>query len=286
MTLRAAIFFLCCLLASAAVSAYVVRPPSGSISAHESAYDHVLRTKTLRCGYASWPPFVFTTDPITGKISGIFVDVIEAMAKKLSLKVEWAENTGSGGAVESLRTHRIDAFCAGLWVNAERGRYVAYTAPVFYSATYPYVAVNDHRFDKDLSGVNRPETRIATMDGEMSDIVARTQFPRAKPVSIPALAQPSDMLLNVAMHKADIVFTEPSFAAGYMQANPKTLRRAQDKPFQTFATAFAVEIHEHELQTMLDNALTELQNQGVVTEIIAHYAQDPTLFLRIAHPYQ
>ena len=261
---------------------YTAPNNNGTAVLKESAYDRVLRTGVLRCGYADWPPSVFTKDPTTGKISGISSDVTEAIADKLHLRVEWTENTGWGSFIESLRSHRIDAFCASVWRNAERGRYVGYTSPIFYSAVYPYVSVNDHRFDKDLSAVNDPSIRIATMDGEMSDVIAKNHFPKAKEISVPQLGQYTDLFVNVATHKADIAFNEPSVANGYMKANPDTLRRAQSLPYQVFPTCLAVDLHETELRNMLDSALVEIQNNGVVDEIISKYSTDPQEFLRVA----
>ncbi|NTU77313.1 MAG: amino acid ABC transporter substrate-binding protein [Alphaproteobacteria bacterium] len=255
-------------------------------AAKESAFDRVLRTGTLRCGYADWPPYVFVKDPTTGKISGILPDVTEAIAQKLHLKVEWTENTGWGSYIESFHANRIDAFCAGLWRSAERGRYVGYVQPIFYSAVYPYVRIDDHRFDDDLSVINAPSVRISAQDGEQSDLIAKLHFPKATPVSVPQLGQISDILVNVAMRKADVVLTESSFANGYIKANPGTLRRAQEKPFEFFPTSLGVEIHETQLRDMLDTALIELQNQGLVEGIIAKYSNDPTAFLRVAKPYQ
>ncbi|MDR3423576.1 MAG: transporter substrate-binding domain-containing protein [Alphaproteobacteria bacterium] len=153
--------------------------PKNNEANHETAYDRVLQTGVLRCGYADWPPYVFTKDPTTGQVSGILADVTKAVAAKLNLKVDWAENTGWGSYIESLRSHRIDAFCSGVWRQGERGRYIGYGLPIFFSATYPYVAMNDHRFDKDLSAINHPDIRISAMDGEQSDIIAKDSFPKA-----------------------------------------------------------------------------------------------------------
>ncbi|MDX1921915.1 MAG: transporter substrate-binding domain-containing protein [Alphaproteobacteria bacterium] len=271
-------------IASVGVVSWYHRQEIGQ-SKQESAYERVLRTKTLRCGYADWPPYVFKKDPTTDEVSGILVDATQAIADRLKLKLEWTENTGWGSFIESLQSHRIDAFCAGVWRNAERGRYIGYTSPIFYSAVYPYVRADDHRFDKDLSLINQPDVRISTMDGEMSDMIAKLHFPKATPVSIPQLGQITDIYMNVATRKADIVFNEPSIADDFMKSNPNTLRRAQDVPFEFFPTSLCVEIRENALREMLDSATIELHNQGVIEDIISRYSKDPKVFLRVAKPY-
>ena len=261
-------------------------PSQSTTVAHETAYDRVMRTGVLRCGYADWPPYVLIKDATTGKLSGIAPDITEAVAQKLHLKVEWTENTGWGSFVESLRDRRIDMMCAFSWRNGDRGRYLAYTMPVFYSAVFPYVAVDDHRFDKDLSLINSPAIRISAMDGETSDEIAKQYFPKATPVSVPQLGQITDILMNVATHKADVVFNEPSFVNDYIKANPNSLRRAQEEPFQTYPSVFAMDIHEMQLREMVDSALTELLNQGGIDQILSKYNDDPKVFLRVAKPYR
>ena len=268
-----------------ATTYFLSNKPEGQ-TAKETAYDRVMRTGVLRCGYADFPPYLFTKDPTTGKIAGVFAETTEAVADKLGLKVEWAEGTGWGNLVESLRSHRIDAFCAGKWRDAHRGRYIAYGTPLFYMSVYPYVRVDEHRFDKDLTAINSPEVRISAMDGEMSDLIAKQHFPKAVEVSVPELGQITDIFLHVADNKADVVFNDSAIAEAFMKANPDKLRRVQDTPYQVFPTSLVVELHETELLAMLDSAVVELQHSGDIERIISKYTKDPKVLLRLAKPYQ
>jgi ABC-type amino acid transport substrate-binding protein len=56
----------------------------------ESAFDRILRTQTIRCGYVVYPPSIIK-DPNTGRLSGIFYDITEKMGERLNLKIEWTE---------------------------------------------------------------------------------------------------------------------------------------------------------------------------------------------------
>src|SRR4051812_48435106 len=76
----------------------------------ETAYERILRTGTLRCGYGIWPPVMLMKDANTGKISGVLVDITKEMAKALNLKVEWIEETGWAEWAEALKAHRFDVF--------------------------------------------------------------------------------------------------------------------------------------------------------------------------------
>ncbi len=255
-------------------------------SVQETAYARVMRTHTLRCGYALWPPLVMTKDANTGKFGGIIYDIVETAAKNLGLKVDWVEETGWGTWPAGLENNRFDMFCAGVWQNAQRGQNALFTNPLFYSPVYAYARVDDNRFDQNLSAANDPAIKIAGMDGEISEVIAHSYFAKAQYIGIPQLSEFSMNFINVAEKKADITFQEPSLLEDYMSKNPGKLRRINDKPFEVFATAFTLNIHQFELQHMMNNALIELQNNGMIDKILDDHNANPAYFLRVAKPYR
>src|SRR5258708_4981452 len=66
---------------------------SSNASSHETAYDRVVRTNTLRCGYQYWAGAVEKDDK-TCKIFGPWVDMMDAIGTATNLKIEWAEQVG------------------------------------------------------------------------------------------------------------------------------------------------------------------------------------------------
>lgn len=251
----------------------------------ETAYERVLRTKTLRCGYALWPPIMMSKDVNTGKLDGVFHDMVEELAQKLSLKVEWVEETGWANWIEGLKANRFDMFCAGVWQNGARGREVGFSLPLFYSPVYAYARVDDTRFNNGFAVVNDPSIRVSGMDGEISEVIARTHFPNAQYVGMPQISEISFIFLNVANKKADIVFNEPGVANDFIFNNPGKLKQISEKPFQIFKTAYGVKITENALLQMIDSALIELHNDGITEKILSKYDADPTMYLRISKPY-
>ncbi|MCB9988548.1 MAG: transporter substrate-binding domain-containing protein [Rhodospirillales bacterium] len=255
-------------------------------AADETAYDRVMRTGKMRCGYAMWPPHVLVKDPNSGEIKGMIPDILEQAANNMDMEIEWTEEVGWGSFIESLRSNRIDAFCMVSWPTATRGRYVDYTPPLFYSVNNIYVRADDHRFDDDLSKINDPSVRVSVMDGEMSAVIHRDHFPEAQAVSIPQLAEPTQLLLNVKTGKADVAFMEPGMVKEFLKHNPGALRKVGDKPFQVFPNSIAVLIGEVKLKAMLSTAITELINHGVVQGIVDKYEPDREIFMPVAKPYQ
>ncbi|MCP5404741.1 MAG: transporter substrate-binding domain-containing protein [Pseudomonadaceae bacterium] len=268
-----------------AVYAFGPKGGAGVAASRETAYERVMRTGVLRCGYNTWPPAV-EVDANTGKVGGIVPELVEYAANAMSLKVEWVQQASWGTFTQDLKDGRFDAMCAGAWETKEAAPYVTYTEPVFFNPVYPYVRSNDHRFDIDLKVLNSPNYRIATIDGAMTDIIAKEDFPRAKRVSLPQMADNSEAVLNVANGKADVVFNEASVMLQFDASNPGVLRPLGNAPYRSFASPLlAAYITDAALVRMFDTVLSEMQLQGTTQRIIDKYSTDRRLFVPVAKPY-
>lgn len=252
----------------------------------ESAYDRVMRTGTIRCGYMVVPPFLIK-DIHTGAISGIFHDYVEALGQSLHLKIDWAEETGFGDFPAALTNARIDSMCSGIWPNASRARAVDFVHPIFYIGIYPYARTEDKRFDNHPETINSPSITVATIDGEMAGLLAAADFPKAKPLSLPQQTGKTDMFVNVETGKADVTFSDPVSMAPYMIHNPGKLRQIPvSAPLRVFGNTIAIAQGQDKFRRMLDTATEELLASGQIEKILAKYEQYPGTLLRVAPAYR
>ena len=254
------------------VTHFAVKQPGATAedSHLNRAYERVMKTRTLRCAYAMWPPSAFVKDPNTGAFSGFIPDYLALMAKNLNLKIEYTEETGYGAqAIEGLKAGRFDAFCTGMNQNAPRGQHVFFTNTIFYGPIYAYARADDHRFDNDLTVLNDAKYTLSIMDGEATDAVAKNNFPLAKTFSLPQNSEMSLLYSNVAQSKADVLFSDVPMSAGYMDNNPGKLRRVNDTPVLTYTIGIPVSNDEPKLKAMLDSALLELIANGSIKHVIA-----------------
>ncbi len=254
--------------------------------ATETAMQRVLKNKTIRCSYLVYSSY-FRKDPNSGTLSGIFHDVVEEIGKRASLKIDWVEEVGYANIFPGLETNRCDVFCGGLWANASRAKSASFTTPIFYSAITTWCRPSDHRFDKDLTGINAPGITIATIDGAMEDIIAKTDYPKAKRESLPELSPFVQNFLNIVHNKADLTFAEPMVVNEFLATNPNALRQvAPDKPVRVFGNSLAVKPGETTLKEFLDVALQELVNDGTVQKILEKYEPNRNTFYPLAKPYR
>lgn len=246
-------------------------------NAPNAAYDRIIKTGVIRCGYTSWAPVTFLKDPNTNEYTGFVPDYLALIAKNLNVKIEYVEDAGYGPQViEGLKTGRFDVFCTGLNRNAPRGREVFFTDTIFYAPVYAYVKPNETRFDANLDLINDPAVTLSVMDGEATDMIAKNMYAKAKTFALPQNSEMSLLYSNVAQGKADVVFSDPLPAEAFNKNNPNSvLRRTSDKPVMTYTIGMAVDNDEPKLQSMLNQAILELQASGQIKAAIKKY--DPTM---------
>lgn len=269
---------------AAALAVFLLVPKTGvtvastsSVNGADAAYNRVIKTGVLRCGYTMWSPVNFLKDPNTNEYSGIIPDYMALVAKNLGLKIEYVEDAGYGPQViEGLKTGRFDAFCTGFNKNAQRGRAVFFTDTIFYSPIYAYAKPNETRFDTNFDLINDPNVILSVMDGEATDMIAKNMYPKAKTFALPQNSEMSLLYSNVAQSKADVVFSDPLPADAFNKNNPdQQLRRISNSPVMLYTIGIAVDNDEPKLLSMLNMALIELQASGQIKMAIKKY--DPEM---------
>lgn len=237
----------------------------------ENVYQKVREAGVIRCGYLDEAPFTMT-DPKTGKRTGIAVDVIESIAARNGLRVEWAEPIVIGTFLQDLANKRYDAVCGSVFAIARGKGEIDYTIPYAYAAMGAYVRQGDQRFDGQPQRLNDPAVKFAVIDGEGATQAKRQIFPLAGEYALPQNSDISPILLAVAGHKADVGLVLKSVFAGYAATNPGILDEVKlDKPLYTFPIAFGLRTGEHSLRQFFDNNLRGMIASGELDVIYQKY---------------
>lgn len=242
----------------------------------------VLETGKIRVAYVTAPPAV-RKDANSGALSGIFVDALSLAARNLGVEAQWTEEVGWGTMIEGLKADKYDLVCTTVWPNGSRARQAQFTTPLYFTPIGVYVRKGDNRFTGNLRAVNSKNTRVATIDGEMAEMIARNRFPEARIVSLPQLTDITQMLLQVAEGKADITFAMTSDGERFLKANPGTLENiAYQNPIQVFPCCYMLRKDQPEFKEMLNVALRELINAGMVDDLISRYEEFPGTIYPVA----
>ena len=275
-------------LISAATSFGVIKAtaPDQVTTKNETAFERVMRTNTLRCGYVLTPPQL-ARDPNTGSFSGIAFDITEEIAKRLNLKVEWSEETNFATLNEALKNGRFDALCftSYRWVPGARGS--DYTTPLFYTMTTVYARPDDHRFDNNPAAINDPSVKMITIDAEASTFIHDKDFPKSTPVSFPVGTEFSLALEAVAANKADVAVMNPLSVMPYLAANPnKVVRVPSQTPLRLSSHALIIGKGETDLLSTLNVVIDEMHFDGTMDKILDKYEAIEGSIIRIEKPFK
>ncbi|HBM91084.1 MAG TPA: hypothetical protein DD400_04320 [Rhodospirillaceae bacterium] len=237
----------------------------------ETAFERVLRSNVIRCGYIFWAPYL-SLDPNTGEKSGLAYDYMMALAQDLGMKVEWVEEVNWGSFKEGLETKRYDVMCTPVWESGARAREFLLTKPLYTDKMFAYARANDERFNDSLNQANNPDALIAVFDNDITQQIRLTKFPLAQEAALPPLTDAGQYFLQVATHKADIVLTAATAAQLY-NANAKIKLKAiaGGKAVRTFSNSLPLRQGEHGLKAMLDSTLHALVRSGKAAEIVKKY---------------
>ena len=272
---------------AAAVSFIVVHGVGGPASHVETAYERVMRTGTLRCGYGLWEVGVMR-DPNTGQFSGIVYDVMQEVGKSLNVKVDYALEMPWDSIGAALKSGKIDAHCAGIWATPARGRVMAFSEPLFFSPTVAFARADDGRFDNNLGRIDQPDVTVALSDDDITTEIYNNDYSHAKKFDLPALAPPEEMLLAVFNHKADVAFNSPSRLRSFEKGYPGKIKIIPSaRPPRIFPDTISVDIGEQELLHVLNTAIDQAIDSGTVDKIVSKYRgkYDVSFVVPVNRPY-
>ena len=261
------------------------QPQSGLTTPTNTAFERVMQTGVIRCGYAAWDPML-KVDPTTKKVSGIAHDVFEAAAKYLGLKVEWTEELTWGEFPLALQNHRVDAFCMGSPTSAERARATLQTDPFLFTKFVVAVRSDDKRLVHNPHDLNKPETKFGQVDGTLQVKLVPRLFPQATFLIYPESIPLSQLLLDVGENKLDAALIGLSMVAIYNQSHPGRLTALEGPGIGRFLpNVIFVGPHEPRLRDMLNVALMDVLDTGLVGQAVARYQIVPDAYRLPASPY-
>ncbi len=233
-------------------------------------YDRVMERGEIRCGYFLWPS-VLEKDVNTGTLSGVYYDLMTEIGARLDLKIAWTEEVSFGSMFEGFSTGRYDVICGPMSPTPGRARVSDFTRPLFWWPYYAYVAAGVTRFDNDYGAMNDPEVTFLGYDGEYSSMLPPRTFPKAQLKTLPQMADPSHLLLEIANGRADVALTDPVNAEKFMAGNPDKIRRVAGAPTYLSPITLPIPAEAARFRRMLDVTVFDILYTGTMEEIFARY---------------
>jgi len=231
--------------------------------------DNVVKTGTIRCGYVNWKPFYYSEmKDGNNRPTGLNVDIMTELGKILDLKIAWVEEVGWGTIGEGFKTNRYDMVCTSVWADPAKLKNLSLSRPIFYSAPTFFVRADDTRFDGNTDRINKPDVKIAVIDGAPLSFLVKQDFPSAQIVASPQMVQTAEYLMNVTTKKADLAIMDPEEIKPFMQANPGQLRPIANIPhLRVLPHVLTMPPNDMQFASMINTALQILIDNGVMDKI-------------------
>jgi ABC-type amino acid transport substrate-binding protein len=177
----------------------------------------------------------------------------------------------TGQMLADLAMNRYDTVCSVFFQSPVRMREADFAGPILYLPLNLYVRADDQRFDNDRNAANKPETKFAVIDGDISAVASNEDFPLATKVSLPQMSNGSDLFMMLTSKKVDAVEIDPDTYAAFAAANPNMVKQAMDKPIRVEAMGFPIPANEPAFKSMLNVTLDYLHDNGFIEKAIRRY---------------
>jgi ABC-type amino acid transport substrate-binding protein len=252
--------------------------PSGVGPKTETAFDRIMRTGTIRCGYYVFPPVTYR-DPNTKQLSGFTVDFMNTLAERAGLKIEWTEEITFGNWVPALQARRFDMSCTPQWPELPMGKALLFTDSLFYAGIYPLRA-NDPRLAKikTRNDLNTPDFTFIAQEGNMTYNLTQQNFPKAKLYSLPPNADGGEYYQAILTGKADILVSDRNGVYQFNKMNNNAFTTIlMNDPVKLQSFPLVVSGGETDLLNFLNFAIREMDYSGDIDRILRKWEPEPGL---------
>ncbi len=214
--------------------------------------------KIVVASEGAFPPFNFFQGP---KLSGFEIDVAEALAKKMGVKIEW-KALSFDALLAGLRQDRWDLVIASFGITPERSKAVTFTNPHYCSGGVIVAKDPAIKSVADLKGkVIAVQTGTTYLENvqKLQGIKEVKNFPKD-----------TDAHAALVAGRVDVWVTDKFVAKGALEADPKAGLHMGDFVFVE-RIASAIKKGNASLEAAVDKALAEILADGTYEQISKKY---------------
>ena len=227
----------------------------------ESTLDKVIKEKKLRVGYFIFEPTIMKSSE-SGNLEGIFIDMIEKIAKSISpdVQVIYQETKLSDFSV-GLNSKQFDLCIGATFATPQRATSVLFTSPLFYCGYTGVVLQKDSAKYTDWSEINTKNVKTAVLNGSAIADLMRTDFLNANIAGFPG----SDLtipLAAVSSGQADVGLMNEVTVRTYLREHPELIEIFKDKPIAATYFSWSVRPDDIKWVNYLNTCIEYLQNTG------------------------
>lgn len=227
--------------------------------------------KLVAATQPNYPPIAYK-DPASNTLTGFDIDLGEAIAKELGLKIEWQE-TAFAQMISSLQTQRVDIALAGMSDLPARREVVDFidymkTGPQFFTTAN---RAGELKTIEDLCGRKVGASRSTNWPAQMEELSKTTCVAKGKkPMEVIGTEGSVDARTQLKSGRLDAAVQGSETLPYFQKQEPNTIVLI-GTPFSEQLSGIPVAKTEPGLRDAIKGAMDRLQQKGIYDQILAKY---------------
>ncbi|MBS0561010.1 MAG: transporter substrate-binding domain-containing protein [Proteobacteria bacterium] len=248
------------------LAAQAQAPAPAATAAPASKLDAIIAAGVLKVGLTGdYKPFSFR-DPQTGTFSGIDVDMAEALAKAMGVKLEVVQ-TSWPTLMADLMAGKYDIGMGGITINLPRLKTAFFSNAVMVAGKTPIaLCANKDKF-QTLAQIDQPGVTVIANPGGTNESFDRANLHAAKILVYPDNAT---IFEQIVQGHADLMITDGVETRLQQKLHPELCAIHPDKPFNTSELGYMLP-RDVPLKLFVDEFLREADRTGAHAAIVSKW---------------
>ena len=206
---------------------------------------------------ATYPPFTYI-DEQTGQIVGFDIDLMNAIAEKENLKIEFI-NVGFKPLLEGMAQSKYDAAISAISITDGRQKDMLFSDPYFLTGH----VVTVRKDDTSITGKDALTGKVVGIETGSTSAASVSEMEGVTVKDYVDFMAAFDDLMNGAI---DAVVSDNTIASIYVARNPDKLKIAGE-PFTQENYGIAVAKNKPELLEKINAGLEAVKSEGLIEEL-------------------
>jgi polar amino acid transport system substrate-binding protein len=231
--------------------------------------DRILQRGELIVGTAGgMPPLNMTTKE--GEVIGFEPDLARIMAGAMGVKLK-IQTMPFSELLPSMEAEGIDMIMSGMTMTPQRNLKVAFVGPYFISGKGFLTTIKTIANANSTSAINRPGTRLVTLEGSTSQRFVEMMAPKATLLTAKDYDDAVDMVINDRAHA--MVADHPICIVSVLRYPEKKLL-TMISPLTHEPIGIALPANDPHLVNWLENLLSSLKGSGQMDDLKKRWFED------------
>lgn len=230
---------------------------TGSDVGGDSRLDEVLDAGVLTvCSTGDYRPFTYL-DPETGEWSGIDIDMVEDLADRLEVDIEYVQ-TSWADLMPDFLAH-CDIGVGGISISLERAEQAFYTEATLDEGKTPItLCENVEKYDT-IEEINQPGVRSIMPNGGTNEVFAEENYPDGELIRH---EDNNTIFDEIIEGRADVMTTDASETRWVQNEHPELCAVHPDEPFNFSQKAYLLPLGDEIFQEYVDQWVNMAKNDG------------------------